>query len=66
MMRNVMEVVIVTENDMSALKGRDGEQAVLVFRSIAKWMAEMRSAKAARFVLIATPATTGNCRKPSP
>jgi hypothetical protein len=42
MMQNVMEVVIVTENDVSALKGRAGEQVVLVFRSIAKWMAKMR------------------------
>ena len=40
-MRNVMEAVIVTANDMSALRGRDGDQAALVIRSIAKWLAEM-------------------------
>ena len=48
-----MEVVIVTANDMSALMGRDGEQAALVFRSIAKWLAEMhRRPKPQRFLCL--------------
>ena len=53
MMQNVMEVVIVTADDMSALMGRDVEQAALVFRSIAKWLAEMhRRPKPLRFMCL--------------
>ena len=53
MTQNVMEVVIVTADDMSALMGRDAEQAALVFRSIAKWLAEMhRRPKPLRFMCL--------------
>ena len=53
MMQNVMEVVIVTANDMSALRGRDGEQAALVFRSIGNWLAKMhKRSKPQRFMCL--------------
>ena len=52
-MQNVMEVVIVTANDMSALSGRDGEQVALVFRSIGNWLAKMhKRSKPQRFMCL--------------
>ena len=53
MMQKVMEVVIVTANDMSALRGRDGEQAALIFRSIGNRLAKMhKRSKPQRFMCL--------------
>jgi hypothetical protein len=65
MMRNVMEVVIVTENDMSALRGRGSEQVILAARSIANWMAEMRKRpKPRRFLCLDCDTTFHEHRPP--
>jgi hypothetical protein len=66
MMRNIMEIVIVTADDiMSMLRGRDEEQVAMVIRSIAKWLAEMhKRPKPQRFLCLDCDTTFHDRRMP--